>query len=57
MLEDSEIDGEDLDKVVLIEKNAAGRYVMKSRFNFMLPMTLDEKEPTQIGRASCRERV
>ena len=44
VLEDSEIDGEDLDKVVLIEKNAAGRYVMKSRFNFMLPMTLDEKE-------------
>jgi len=44
VLEDEEIDERERGEIVTIKKNSEGRYVMESRFNFMLPMKLDEKE-------------
>ena len=44
VLEEEEIDERDHEETVTIKKNSEGRYVMKSRFNFMMPMKLDEKQ-------------
>ncbi|WP_298780145.1 WYL domain-containing protein [uncultured Fretibacterium sp.] len=44
VLKDDEIDERDLEEIVTIKENSEGRYVMESRFNFMLPMKLDEKQ-------------
>ena len=44
VLKDDEIDERDHEETVTIKKNSEGRYVMESRFNFMLPMKLDEKQ-------------
>ena len=44
VLEDEEIDERDREEIVTIKKNSEGRYVMESRFNFMMPMKLDEKQ-------------
>lgn len=44
VLEDEEIIEEDREEIVCIKKNAEGRYVMESRFNFMMPMRLDEQQ-------------
>ena len=44
VLKDDEIVEEDREEIVTIKKNSEGRYVMESRFNFMLPMKLDEKQ-------------
>ena len=44
VLKDDEIDERDHEETVTIKKNSEGRYVMESRFNFMMPMKLDEKQ-------------
>lgn len=44
VLKDDEIDESDREEIVTIKKNSEGLYVMESRFNFMMPMGLDEKQ-------------
>jgi len=44
ILKDDEIDESDREETVTIKKTSEGLYVMESRFNFMMPMGLDEKQ-------------